>query len=272
MKNDELLGLEQLHKKALPIYRKASLIALENFGRGYLDYKVKEEYGVKSIVTEADKLINDHLTEKLRKLIPGSSVFSEEGTKELSEDYNWIIDPIDGTGNYQRGVDMWGIAISLKHKNETIYAAILYPTSMNKIYYGFKGKGVFDEKGKKLDIVNSLSFKIKLSVDTPDRELRKLIWELDFGTKSSVMSTGSYVFNGYNMLRGGYDFMLAYKLELYDVDAISFLAKELGHKVVYFNSHDFESLYKVLICKPSVYDKVFDKINECIKNYEGEKN
>ena len=220
MKNDELLGLEQLHKKALPIYRKASLIALENFGRGYLDYKVKEEYGVKSIVTEADKLINDHLTEKLRKLIPGSIVFSE---------------------------DMWGIAISLKHKNETIYAAILYPTSMNKIYYGFKGKGVFDEKGKKLDIVNSLSFKIKLSVDTPDRELRKLIWELDFGTKSSVMSTGSYVFNGYNMLRGGYDFMLAYKLELYDVDAISFLAKELGHKVVYFNSHDFESLYKVLI-------------------------
>ena len=148
MKNDELLGLEQLHKKALPIYRKASLIALENFGRGYLDYKVKEEYGVKSIVTEADKLINDHLTEKLRKLIPGSSVFSEEGTKELSEDYNWIIDPIDGTGNYQRGVDMWGIAISLKHKNETIYAAILYPTSMNKIYYGFKGKGVLMKKGK----------------------------------------------------------------------------------------------------------------------------
>ncbi|KKQ51363.1 MAG: Inositol monophosphatase [Microgenomates group bacterium GW2011_GWC1_38_12] len=120
MKNDELLDLEQLHKKVLPIYRKASHIALENFGRGYLDYKLKEEHGVKSMVTEADKLINNYLTEKLRKLIPGSIVFSEEGTKELSGDYSWIIDPIDGTGNYQRGVDLWGIAISLKYNSVAI--------------------------------------------------------------------------------------------------------------------------------------------------------
>jgi len=72
--------------------------------------------------------------------------------------------------------------------------------------------------------------------------------------------------------------MVTYDLDIYDVDAIHFLAKELGYVVdlmgnetTLYSNNLRNSTFKSLIAKPDVYDIVAPKIKKCIKEYEDSK-
>jgi len=271
------IDLETVHKKALNIYKKASQIALDNFNRQN-DFEIKVDNGQKSVVTHVDKKLDAFLTNKLSEIVPGSGYISEENGVHLEREYNWIIDPLDGTANYQKGVDLWGIFISLKHGGETVYAAMLFPTLMNNLYYGIKGKGVFDQKDKKLEIKPTTGYKIKYSIDASNKEFKKQAGVVDLGFRTSVMLTGSVAFNAYSIIKGAYDFFVAYKLASYDCDAVVFLAQELGLKINFYSDQRTDEeiavrqTQKLLICKPDIYNKVTTSFNNWLEDYEKRNN
>ena len=87
-----------------------------------------------SIVTIADKQIQDQLIEELIELIPDSVVIGEEGfnaetiKKAKGADYVWIVDPIDGTSAYEsKASGEYGMAVTLLYRGRPIYALFYAP-------------------------------------------------------------------------------------------------------------------------------------------------
>lgn len=101
------------------------------------------------LVTIADRLSEEALSLALAKIIPDAKIVGEEACaadpsllQNLSADQCWIIDPIDGTGNYARGNGAFGIIIALTDHNQTV-AGWIYDPIKKRLCHTYKGQGAF---------------------------------------------------------------------------------------------------------------------------------
>lgn len=102
------------------------------------DSKIKEDG---SIVTKYDLLMDKILSEKLKKF-GNCSVLSEEHKEDNIEDTYFVVDPIDGTHNFEIGWDIFGIMVSYVYENETQFSIIHMPL-LNKTCTAIKGEGTY---------------------------------------------------------------------------------------------------------------------------------
>ena len=269
------MNLKQIHTKALKVYHEVSSIALKYFRQSHDNYEQKEESGRLSVVTKADLKINEVLINKLPEILPGSGVIGEEDSLYNKEEYVWIIDPIDGSGNYQKGLDFWGISISLWKATDPIYGVLLFPRLVDSMYFGFKGEGVYDQNNKQIKRRSKSTFKPAFQVESAVPGFAAHILKQDFGQNLSYRATGSIVFDGYNLIRGGYDFSIIYKLAPWDIGAIILLTKELGYTVDFLNrkltlgdSKFSEYEHQVYIAKPDVDPDIFKIVSNAINEFE----
>lgn len=93
-----------------------------------------------SLVTKYDILIDKKLTEGLKKIID-CPVLSEEHKEDIKNNY-FVIDPIDGTHNFSRGFECYGIMVAYVENNITLFSIVNMPI-LNKTYTAIKGKGAF---------------------------------------------------------------------------------------------------------------------------------
>lgn len=83
---------------------------------------------VSDIVTAADKAAEAHVVQTLRRLRPDDSIVGEEGAEVLgTSGRTWVIDPVDGTYNFHRGLDWWCSAIALVDGDELLLGAVHHP-------------------------------------------------------------------------------------------------------------------------------------------------
>lgn len=82
-----------------------------------------------NLVTSADIENERFLKERLTSLIPGSVFMGEEGddARVSDEGYTWIVDPIDGTANFSRGIPMAGISVALFRDGEPYIGMVHNP-------------------------------------------------------------------------------------------------------------------------------------------------
>ena len=102
----------------------------------------------KQIITDEGrdiKLELDRKTEELINEILAKSkipVMGEELSSNFSSDFFWVVDPIDGTANYFRGLDQCCISIGLM-KNDEAVLGVIYNFNTNEMFAALKGKGAF---------------------------------------------------------------------------------------------------------------------------------
>lgn len=106
-----------------------------------------EEKSPGDLVTIADKRSEEMLSEELALLLPDAAIVGEESAATdqsllsgLSDQQAWIIDPIDGTGNFASGKPPFGVIIALSEANETV-AGWLYDPLTDRICFAAKGWG-----------------------------------------------------------------------------------------------------------------------------------
>lgn len=95
---------------ALVLAAEADLIAIDRYRAQNLDVQLKPD---RSQVTDADTRVERVIREHLAAARPDDSILGEEFGTDGSSNRQWIIDPIDGTSNFVRGVPIWGALISL---------------------------------------------------------------------------------------------------------------------------------------------------------------
>jgi myo-inositol-1(or 4)-monophosphatase len=95
-----------------------------------------------SFYSEVDILSQKMLQEELQSLIPGSGYIAEELEVYDKQEFTWVIDPIDGTRNFVRGMPYFGISVALMEHDEVI-AGVVYMPAMHDMISAQKGMGLW---------------------------------------------------------------------------------------------------------------------------------
>ncbi len=97
--------------------------------------------GVQDFVTQADIAVEALISKQLLARYPEEGIFGEENKPKASDAGTWVIDPIDGTTNYIKGMDYWCISIAFVHNNEILLGCV-YAPDKDTLYLAIKGEGV----------------------------------------------------------------------------------------------------------------------------------
>ena len=99
------------------------------------DIQVKGEH---DFVTYVDKTAESRIIDELSKIIPEAGFIAEESPeKKQKEQFNWVIDPLDGTTNFIHGIPLFCISIALMHKNEVI-SGVIYEINQDECFYAWQ--------------------------------------------------------------------------------------------------------------------------------------
>ena len=116
-----------------------------------------------SFVTEADKKIESYLRNTISEKFPTHSILGEEEGETIAQDkgFRWIIDPIDGTHGFMRGLPIWATLIALEHNGTVIMSIVSAPALSTRWWAGI-GHGShksFNNTEQKIRVsnINSLS-------------------------------------------------------------------------------------------------------------------
>ncbi len=98
-----------------------------------------------SPVTPADKAIEEMLRKEINAAFPGDAILGEEyGKTDGTSGFRWILDPIDGTRAFSRGIPTFGVLIAVEHSGRSVVGVSQYPGLSEQIYAA-EGMGAFWE-------------------------------------------------------------------------------------------------------------------------------
>lgn len=124
---------------AIEAVKKAGEV-LQELADKEIKYEMKNSY---DILAEADLKSEKIILETISQDFPEHSIFAEEKGEVIKDsDYTWIIDPLDGTINFSRGLDEYCTTIAVDKNDETILG-LIYQHHLNKLFIAEKGKGAF---------------------------------------------------------------------------------------------------------------------------------
>ena len=111
---------------------------------GAKDFSVSVKGTKENLVTSMDVENERFLRRELTALIPGSAFKGEEGddAEVLRNGYTWIVDPIDGTANFSRGIPEIGISVALMKDGEP-FAGVVHNPFNGALYCAQKGAGAY---------------------------------------------------------------------------------------------------------------------------------
>ena len=96
-----------------------------------------EKKGDGSLVTRADKWSDQQLRNAILSQFPDHGVLTEETEHILPEnDFCWVVDPIDGTTNFTRGLPLWAISLGLLYRGTPVFGAVYLP-QLQHFFHGF---------------------------------------------------------------------------------------------------------------------------------------
>lgn len=107
-----------------------------------LDKVEIESKGTNDFVTSVDKDAENTIVDIIRKSYPTHTIIGEECglLKGTDDDYQWVIDPLDGTTNFIKGIPHFAVSIALKVKGKVDQAVIFDPIR-GELFSASRGKG-----------------------------------------------------------------------------------------------------------------------------------
>jgi len=223
--------MEAIHKMNLNELQDLAISTAKEAGN-FLNKSKLEKKAVYKEEGRDIKLIIDQDTEKLIRLslektnIP---ILGEEYGGEISEERYWVIDPIDGTANYFRGLDECCVSIALMEGNEALIG-VIYNFNNDQMYTAIKNEGAFLNNTK--ISVSDIASREKASITTGFPASETIESSMDFledlkGWKK-VRMFGSAALSCAYVASGKCDYYAEKGVYLWDIAAGICLVKEAG--------------------------------------------
>lgn len=128
---------------ALHLADRADAVTMDYFGSGDLAVRQKPD---RTPVTDADLATEELLTAILTQRRPADGVLGEErGGRTTPDGRVWVLDPIDGTKNFLRGVPVWATLISLAVGGEPVLGVVSAPI-LGRRWWGAPGAGAYVDR------------------------------------------------------------------------------------------------------------------------------
>jgi myo-inositol-1(or 4)-monophosphatase len=130
--------LSQIQQDAEHLARTASDI-LRDEQEKFTIQTFKDSAGV-DIATSADLKSEKYIMDFIHRKYPTHGIYAEEsGVTETNGHYVWVIDPLDGTKEYVRGLSEYNCLIAVEYKNEVV-VGVIFRNGVNELYSALKGE------------------------------------------------------------------------------------------------------------------------------------
>ncbi len=224
--------------------KETMLLAAEEAGKIILQYfngafEIRNKDGINNLVTEVDMFSEKVIIDIIRDKYPEHSIISEEtGAMMHSSDYQWLIDPIDGTVNFAHSIPICCVSIGLLYQNELILG-VVYNPMMNEKFVAERGKGAtlngrpisVSKKSdfRKACLVTGFPYAWPDSYEHPIRVFERFILE-----GLPIRRLGSAALDLCWVACGRFDGFWEYNLSSWDVAAGYLIVQEAGGNITNF--------------------------------------
>ncbi|MGQ9658753.1 MAG: inositol monophosphatase family protein [Thermochromatium sp.] len=124
---------------AIRAARSAGKLILRFFDR--VDQLRVETKGRNDFVSDVDRAAESAIVQELRERFPNHAILAEEGSGQPgTSEFQWIIDPLDGTTNYLHGFPQFAVSIALLHKGR-LECAVVYDPLREELFTAARGQG-----------------------------------------------------------------------------------------------------------------------------------
>jgi len=230
-----------------------------------------EAKGKHNFVTNVDKGAEEILVNGLRELLPEAGFIAEEGTSETKgEQYNWVIDPIDGTTNFIHGAFPFAVSVALVCELKPVMGVIL-EMGMNECFYAWENGGAFIND-KPISVSNTGSLNDALIATgfpyTNYTYLKGFINSVEWFMKNSrgLRRLGSAATDIAWVACGRYDGFYEYGLSPWDIAAGVIILKEAGGTTSDFEGgNDFLFGEEVICSNAKIQNEFIKAVKSTVK-------
>ena len=130
--------LDERLEAAIPIVRAAGRLALDYFNDR--DALTIEHKGQQDLVSVADRAVEELIRGELAAVFPDDAVLGEEGGGAGEAARTWVLDPIDGTFNFLKGIPCWGVVAAYVVDGRTM-VGLTYDPVHDELFAARRGHG-----------------------------------------------------------------------------------------------------------------------------------
>jgi histidinol-phosphatase len=249
---------------ALALADAADEISLARFQA--LDLKIETKPD-RTPVTDADQSVEKKIREMISQRAPSDIVIGEEFENTGSSTRAWIVDPIDGTANFLRGLPIWATLIALRI-DSAITTSVVSAPAMGRRWWASKGEGAFtrdvDGSVRKLSVsavsdlsdsyisYNSIQQWQRIGKEKSIESLSQQVWRIRaFGDFLSYM----YV------AEGAIDAASEPDLKIYDIAALVPIVQEAGGRFTDLTGELSEHSSTVLASNGLIHEAIRVELN-----------
>ena len=226
-----------------------------------------QKKGFNDLVSYVDKQAERQLVDGLIQIVPEAGFLAEEGTSNVQgEEYNWIIDPLDGTTNFTHGLPVYAISVALMRDNEVVLG-IVYEINRQECFYAIKGgKAYCNDKEINVSGVSQLEDSL-LATGFPyydfeqmDRYL-KILNEFVQSTHG-LRRMGSAAVDLVYVACGRFEGFFEYNLNAWDVAAGAFIVQQAGGQITDFSGGDDYIFGREILAGCTVHAQILKVIKD----------
>lgn len=267
------MGMTLNNTQLLQICREVCAIA-RNTG-GFIRQEVNnlnqnqiESKSLHNLVTYVDKKAEIQLVGLLQELMPQAGFIVEENTvKKREGEYQWVVDPLDGTTNFVHRVPIFSVSIALMHNHEVVLG-VVYEINRDECFWAIKDGGAFlNHNPIKVSETPFISDSL-LATGFPYYDYSRLNQYMELFTwclrnSRGVRRLGSAAVDLAYVACGRFDGFFEYSLSPWDVAAGSLLVREAGGLVTDFRGqNNFVMGREIMATNAKITKELFEKVSK----------
>jgi myo-inositol-1(or 4)-monophosphatase len=270
-----------LHKSAYACGRKDKTVSdilqmVEGIARhagavlmgGYGNVRHIEQKGVIDLVTEFDKRSEEVILSFIQEEFPDHAILAEEsGHNKTISDYQWVIDPLDGTTNFAHGIPIFSVSIGLLRNNIPV-VGVVYDPFRNEMFSAEAGRGA---------TLNSQPIRVSARADlgqavistgfpydvrtNPRNNLAQFV-QFQLRTQA-VRHLGSAALDCTWTAMGRLDGYWEFGVKLWDIGAGALIVREAGGRVTFGGGDEnFFSTDSILVSNGLIHEQMLRVLTE----------
>lgn len=219
------------------------------------------EKGRNDFVSEVDEYAEEEIVNVIQSAYPTHSILAEEGGSQAGSDYEWVIDPLDGTTNFLHGHPQFAVSIAVRQAHRLKHAVVFDPLR-NELFTASQGRGAhLNDHRIRVSQVKRLPAAL-LGTGFPFKHLEHLdLWLRTFKvllTRSSgIRRAGSAALDLAYVACGRFDGFWEMGLHEWDMAAGCLLIQESGGLVTDFTGKsDFLSTGHIIAGNPDIQPEI----------------
>ena len=215
--------------------------------------------------TEVDRAAEQEIIKVILSAFPDHAILAEESGEQQGNDYQWIIDPLDGTTNYLHGFPVYAVSIALKHKGK-LELGVIYDPQRDELFTAERGGGA-TLNNRKIRVTPQVNLKGALiGTGFPFKQQQHLDAYLGMfkglcEDTAGIRRAGSAALDLAYLAAGRLDGFWEIGLKEWDIAAGILLVQEAGGVVTDFNFRDnYLASGNIIAGNPKMHQAMFKVI------------